>query len=188
MDPCHDVINIRRCGEVDALSILVDPRVVEALPGQNRFMQGAVHLLWPCRHGGTRVLCAALGDDPVKFVEVGVKVKHYAVVTTDSQSVTRSDGPLTATHSMMSTYFGRTTIVLKLPLTRAASTKGLQRYRGLEGDGLHGEAGTGGGGMSGKVADVGVGERFWARGRDMERLCLGGEQHGDDGDKLTRSS
>lgn len=40
--------------------------------------------------------------------------------------------------------------------------------------GLLGEAGTGGGGISGKVADVGVGERFWARGlRDMERLCGG---------------
>lgn len=127
LDPGHDVINIRRCGEVDALSILVDPGVVEALSGQNRFVQGAVHLLWPRRHGGTRVLRAALGDDAVKLVEVGIKVKHCAVVRTCSQSVTRRDGPLTATHSMMSTYFGRTTMVLKLPLTRAASTKGLQR-------------------------------------------------------------
>ena len=66
----------------------------------------------------------------------------------------------------MSTYFGNMTIVLKLPLISAASTKGLHRYRGFcpfveDGDG---------GGMEseliefGKVADVGVGERRGARG------------------------
>jgi hypothetical protein len=33
---------------------------------------------------------------------------------------------------MISTYFGSMTIVLKFPLTRAASTKGLQRYNGFE--------------------------------------------------------
>ena len=38
---------------------------------------------------------------------------------------------LTATHSMISTYFGSMTIVLKFPLTKAASTKGLQRYKGF---------------------------------------------------------
>lgn len=40
----------------------------------------------------------------------------------------------------------------------------------MEGAGVAGEDGTGGG-ISGKVAEVGVGERFCARGlRDMERL------------------
>ena len=38
---------------------------------------------------------------------------------------------LTATHSIISTYFGSMTIVLKFPLTKAASTKGLQRYKGF---------------------------------------------------------
>jgi hypothetical protein len=81
------------------------------------------------------------------------------------------DVPLTATHSMISTYFGRTTIVLKLPLTRAASTNGLHRYRGLGAPELAGDGGTGGGCMSWNVAEVGVGERFGPRGvRDMERL------------------
>jgi hypothetical protein len=32
---------------------------------------------------------------------------------------------------MISTYFGSMTIVLKFPLTKAASTKGLQRYKGF---------------------------------------------------------
>lgn len=39
---------------------------------------------------------------------------------------------LTATHSIISTYLGSMTIVLKLPLTRAASANGLQRYSGFE--------------------------------------------------------
>lgn len=38
---------------------------------------------------------------------------------------------LTATHSLTSQYLGRETIVLKLPLTKAALTKGLQRYKAL---------------------------------------------------------
>jgi len=60
-------------------------------------------------------------------------------------------------------------MVLKLPLTRAASTNGLHKYRGF-GTELTGDGGTGGGGMS-NVAEVGVGERFGPRGaRDIERL------------------
>jgi hypothetical protein len=35
---------------------------------------------------------------------------------------------------MMSVYLGNVTIVLKLPLTRAASAKGLQRYNGFDAD------------------------------------------------------
>lgn len=38
----------------------------------------------------------------------------------------------TATHSVMSTYFGSITMVLKFPFTRAESAKGLHKYRGLE--------------------------------------------------------
>jgi hypothetical protein len=74
---------------------------------------------------------------------------------------------------MISTYFGSITIVLKLPLTRADSTKGLHKYRGLFGVGeFVGDGGTGGGGISGgNVAEVGVGDRFGPRGaRLMERL------------------
>jgi hypothetical protein len=126
LDPGHDVINIRRCGEVDALSILVDPSVIKA--GGRSVKRGTrreTHALRSGRHGRTRVLRAALGDDPIKLVEVGIKVEDWDRMRT--ANAWRDDAPLTATHSMMSTYFGRTTMVLKLPLTRAASTKGLQR-------------------------------------------------------------
>lgn len=63
-------------------------------------------------------------------------------------------------------------MVLKLPLTRAASTNGLHKYRGFGAPEMTGDGGTGGGGMSGwDVEEVGVGERFGPRGaRDMERL------------------
>jgi len=80
---------------------------------------------------------------------------------------------LTATHSMISTYLGNITIVLKLPLTRADSKNGLHKYRGLFGTGeVEGDGGTGGGGMSGgNIDEVGVGDRFGPRGaRLMERL------------------
>jgi hypothetical protein len=73
----------------------------------------------------------------------------------------------TATHSMMSTYFGSITMVLKLPLTKAASTKGLHRYKGF-GGALTGDAGTTGlGGTESageKVAEVGVGDLLGPRG------------------------
>jgi hypothetical protein len=73
----------------------------------------------------------------------------------------------------MSTYFGSMTIVLKLPLTRAASTKGLQRYKGFCGVLPPGEGGTGPDSDVGVVADVGVGERFGPRGpRLIERLDI----------------
>lgn len=87
----------------------------------------------------------------------------------------------TATHSMISTYFGSMTIVLKLPLTRAASTNGLHRYKGFwaAGDGADGDER---GAESfeaalGKVAEVGVGERFGALGpeRCIERLIRVGK-------------
>lgn len=77
---------------------------------------------------------------------------------------------------MISTYFGNMTIVLKLPLTRAASTKGLQRYNGFwtPGAGADGDAG---GAESvevtlGNVEEVGVGERLGPLGpeRCIERL------------------
>lgn len=76
------------------------------------------------------------------------------------------DAPFTATHSIISTYLGSITIVLKLPFTSAASTNGLQRYNGFWPGVVDGDAG---GRLSaledvGKVADVGVGERL---------LCLG---------------
>jgi hypothetical protein len=76
---------------------------------------------------------------------------------------------------MMSTYFGSMTIVLKLPLTRAASTNGLQRYKGLEGGAV--VTGDGGAesllGAGGNVAEVGVGDRFARGARPIERLKWG---------------
>ena len=71
---------------------------------------------------------------------------------------------------MISTYFGSMTIVLKFPLTSAASTKGLQRYKGF---GTAGTAGDGAiafeagrnslGGWVAEVGGVGAGERFAPR-------------------------
>lgn len=69
---------------------------------------------------------------------------------------------MTATHSITSTYFGSITMVLKFPLTRAASAKGLHRYNGFCTE-TDGEGGAGGGGFvlsGGNVAEVGVGDRF----------------------------
>jgi hypothetical protein len=65
-------------------------------------------------------------------------------------------------------------MVLKLPWTRADSTKGLHRYNGLFGSDIPGDGGIGGGCMpsdGGKVAEVGVGDLFGRRGaRPIERL------------------
>lgn len=52
---------------------------------------------------------------------------------------------------MMSTYFGKSTIVLKFPFTSAASAKGEQRYRGLP----FGVCGLGEGGRDGPLAPPG---------------------------------
>lgn len=43
-------------------------------------MVKVVYPLWPSRHGGTRVLSATFGNDPIKLVEVGIKVKHCTVI------------------------------------------------------------------------------------------------------------
>jgi len=67
-----------------------------------------------------------------------------------------------ATHSIISTYFGSITIVLKLPLTRAASTNGLERNRGF---GIAGAVETTFGGaisVGEMVAEVGVVALFGA--------------------------
>lgn len=68
----------------------------------------------------------------------------------------------TATHSMISTYFGSMTIVLKLPLTRAASTNGLHKYNGFWAPGAipEGDAGGATSFKVGNVEGVGVGERL----------------------------
>lgn len=71
----------------------------------------------------------------------------------------------TATHSMISTYFGSITIVLKFPLTSAASAKGRDKYRGSgllppfpPGDG--GADDDANGSLAGIGKFPGVGERF----------------------------
>ncbi len=77
----------------------------------------------------------------------------------------------TATHSIISTYFGSMTIVLNWPFTSVASTKGLARYKGRETG--EGETGFGAcGSAGGNVADVGVGDLLGPLGalRVMERL------------------
>jgi len=82
-----------------------------------------------------------------------------------------------ATHSIISTYFGSITIVLKFPFTSAASTKGRERYNGFGGGGVRGDAttGLGGGGISvgENVADVGVVALLDGRcARVIDRLLL----------------
>jgi hypothetical protein len=71
------------------------------------------------------------------------------------------------------------TIVLKLPLTSAASTNGLHKYKGFW---VAGDGADEGGAESieaalGKVTEVGVGERFGPLGpeRCIERLIRVGE-------------
>ena len=75
---------------------------------------------------------------------------------------------------MTSTYLGNITMVLKFPFTRAASTNGLQRNKGL-GAVAKGEGGTEVGleASGGKPAEVGVGERLGPRGaRFILRLSV----------------
>jgi hypothetical protein len=55
---------------------------------------------------------------------------------------------------MISTYFGCMTIVLKFPLTKAASTKGLQRYKGFGTAGTTGDGAIGNGGGRSVVGEV----------------------------------
>lgn len=80
-----------------------------------------------------------------------------------------------ATHSIISTYFGSITIVLKFPLTSAASTKGLERNRGFGIAGTVNDGETAFGGfisVDERVAEVGVVALFgalWAR--VIDRLC-----------------
>jgi hypothetical protein len=73
---------------------------------------------------------------------------------------------------MMSTYLGSMTIVLKFPLTSAASTNGLQRYKGFWGPATGTDGDAGGIYSLGDVVEVGVGERLGPRGpeRCIERL------------------
>ena len=89
-------------------------------------------LLGTTRHGRTRILCAILGNYSVELVKIGIKVENFCSVKNacQRQAVTlgsESNLLLTATHSMISTYFGSITIVLKFPLTSAASAKGEHR-------------------------------------------------------------
>lgn len=120
-------------------------------------------------HCWAGLLCAAFGDYTVEFIQIRIEVKYCGINVSISSLVTQGNGwyvLLTATHSMISTYLGSMTIVLKLPFTSADSTKGLHRYKGFDGaDPEVGDGGTGGGGISGgKVADVGVGDLFGPRG------------------------
>ena len=90
---------------------------------------------------------------------------------------------------MTSTYLGSITIVLKFPLTSAASAKGLHRYNGFEMV-VDGDGGTGGGFIpsGGKVAEVGVGERLGARGARLLSLRLNNSVLSTKGEKKGRKS
>lgn len=114
---------------------------------------------------------AAFRDNSIKHIQILEEVKDcdflfYGSVCVRESSVKcarRTRNILfTATHSMISTYFGSMTIVLKLPLTRAASTNGLHKYNGFWVPGAVPEGDTGGAPSFevGNVEEVGVGERL----------------------------
>jgi hypothetical protein len=122
-------------------------------------------------------LCATLCNNTIKLVQVGIKVEDCeqeirTVGVTWTQGGVRGEEHVLfmATHSIISTYFGSITIVLKFPLTSAASTNGLERYRGFFIAGTIGEEF--GGLISADVAEDGVVVLFdgarWAR--VIERL------------------
>lgn len=91
------------------------------------------------RHGRIVLNGAKLCQDSIKLIQVIEEVEYYNTNEISaswsnkiySLAVPRRHLQLTAIHSLWSTYFGRTTIVLKLPLIKALLTKGLQRYKGL---------------------------------------------------------
>ena len=117
---------------------------------------------------------AALGEDTIKLVQVLVEVEDCARRAyfgyKGMHCREKVYAPLTATHSMTSAYFGSMTMVLKLPFTSAASTKGLHRYSGFGTEGLVGVAG-GSESVDGKFADVGVVDRLGGRWlRCIDRL------------------
>ena len=71
---------------------------------------------------------------------------------------------------MISTYFGSMTIVLKFPFTKAASTKGLQRYKGFAAAGTTDDGTIGGIGGGISVAGEWGGARLdplWPRVIDL---------------------
>ena len=139
------------------------------------------------------MLCAAFGYNSIEHVKVLKEVENCDYRTKANKIKFRKSGMrcckrwkgedtlLTATHSIISTYFGSMTIVLKLPLTSAASTKGLHRYKGFwaPGDDVDGDE-RGAESLEvvlGKVVEVGVGERFGPLGpeRFIVRLIRVGE-------------
>lgn len=91
------------------------------------------------------MLGATLRNHSVKLIQMRVEIKHLTrdeQMTRDEQlpksdmryrtmgeadDGSGSDVLFTATHSMISTYLGNMTMVLKLPFTRAASANGLHR-------------------------------------------------------------
>ena len=120
------------------------------------------------------MLGAALGNDTIELVQIRVEIEDFQrMVQVKRLTLPRWEINvlLTATHSMMSTYFGNITIVLKFPFTRAASTNGRHRYKGFRGAG-GGIAAAGDGRESAgeNVAEVGVGDRLGRWARVMERL------------------
>ena len=74
---------------------------------------------------------AALRQHAVEQVQVLVEIKDWAARQRRGEGRQTRHALFTATHSMMSVYFGCMTIVLKLPFTSAASTKGLHKCSGF---------------------------------------------------------
>ena len=93
--------------------------------------KGPGDVRWTCAHGCTRLLCTHVRDDPIELVQIRIEVKDCDISAPPSNMKGCTDSPFTATHSMISTYLGNITMVLKLPFTSAASTKGLHKYRGF---------------------------------------------------------
>lgn len=79
------------------------------------------------------MLRTTLGKHTIKFVQIRKEIIYYppSISLTHQHKKSKTTQLFTATHSMISTYLGNTTIVLKLPFTSALLTNGLQRYNGF---------------------------------------------------------
>ena len=147
LDPSHHVVDVYWCCKLYLLVILVDPCVIKSEYQSKMVVRNRNNLVYvrrPCRHGWTCTRCAALCDNSVEQIQVVVKIENcFQIDWYVTATSTLAHSLFEATHSITSTYFGSMTIVLKFPLTSAASTNGLHRNNGFwvmrDGDG-----GTGG--------------------------------------------
>lgn len=132
--PCHNIINVRRRRQVYALALLVDPWIAQTkmcfelvdfgwmIAVRTLHQQTSLDMLWKC---STPQWCHKTHSGCCKSQTLSKCTIRFGTGGTSSPAL------LIATHSMMSTYLGSITMVLRFPLTSAASIKGLHRYSGF---------------------------------------------------------